>query len=325
MGDKVFEFLRNYMPSAPALFIAVGIVYLLFPSMTGLLTYLFKLLFRKPKRKLLWRVFYRVQLPEVSEDKLSVSVDGRQLKGAGLVVIGVSSEGEESVGPDQVDRGVIALTFGESQVESCVCLSKTPKDLEVKAVGEGNTLRLDTGFLNKGESAKFEVVLSNFDERRDAIRPVGRLRDGVVRLVEWDRAGRVDSWGNAFTSSFSILFAVFLLLFVMSFQLFYSESNSLSNSFIKQLLSAVAFALVVAGTHCWVTTAAKRAEDENRALGASHSALKQAWVPLRVYVGWFFTTRFYLKMLVIGMVFGFMPYAMSWLSILGKRIVEVAR
>lgn len=321
MGDKIFQFLNSYMPPTPALIIAVGIIYLLLPGMTGSLTYLIKRLFRRPTRKLLWRVYHRTRLPEVSENKLSVLVNGKPVKGAGLVMVGVSSEGEEAVSADQVDKGMIALTFGEAQVESCVPLSKRPEDLQTEAVGEGNTLRLNVSFLNRGESSKFEVVLSNFDERRDAIKPVGRLRDGVIRLVEWDRPGKVDGWGNAFTSSFSVLFAVFLLLFVMSLQLFYSESDS----FIKQLLSAVAFALVAVGTHCWIATEAKRADDENRAFGASHSALKQAWVPLRVYIKSLFTSRFYLKMLVVGMVFGLMPYAMSWLSVLGKRIIEAAR
>jgi hypothetical protein len=321
MGDKVYEFLSSYFPQTAALFIAVGVIYLLLPSLSGSLTYFFKLFFRRPKRKLLWRVFHRTQLPEVSDHKLSVLLDGQSITGVGVVILDVNSAGEESVSPEHVDRGMIALTFGGAQVEACVPLNKSPKDLDVTPVADGNTLQLRVGFLNRGETAKFEVVLSNFDEKRDIIRPVGRLKDGIIKLVEWDRPGLVENWGTAFSSSFTLLLSLFLLLTVTGFQLFYADSHS----FVRQSLWAVAFAFVVAGTHCWIATGAQRAEEEERAVSLSHSGLRQVWVPIHIYLRWLFTNKFYLKMLVVSAIFGIMPYVMSWLSVFGKRVVEAMR
>lgn len=204
----------------------------------------------------------------------------------------------------------MALTFGEARVESHTLLESVPADLGLEVSAEGNRLELGADFFNRGDAAKFQVVLSNYDAARDKINAPGRLKEGKIRLVEWDQPGHVDEWGKAFLSAFVVLLGAFHVLFVIGLQLRFDYLPA-------QLGLAAAMSLVITATHCWVATEGQRAEEEHRAFGdASGSAWRQAWAPLYIFAKWLFSSRFYRRMFALGMLMGMTPYLFNRLNLL---------
>lgn len=316
MIDKLFELLSHYLNSNAALILALAIGWLL-PPIVGLLVKFVWDLLRRHRKRLVWRVFQRMQLPQSGSDGLSMYVNDMKATDVGVVVFDVSSSGQEAIGSDDLPGGKMALTFGEAKVESYATLDKNPPELNLRPVLDGNRFELRTDFFNKGESAKYQVVLSNYDEARDKIRADKRLKDGFIRLAEWDMPGRVDEWGKAFVAAFIILLGSFLVLFAVSLQLISTISLPI------RVVLALAMALVMAATHCWVATEAQREEAEERAYGRGpRSVFRQAWVPASVYFKQFFANRFYLRMIVVGWVLGMSPYALEWLIAFGRQVLE---
>ena len=310
MFDRLVEPLSRYMPLNAAIIASLALLYLVAPSVGLVIKLVIPRLLNRHRRKLLWRVFHRVQLPRVGRDKLTMYAGDKEISDAGVVIFDVRSTGQEAISPADLSGGKMALTFGEAQVESHTLLESLPSNLDLNVNAEGNRLELSADFFNRGDAAKFQVVLSNYDAARDKIDAPGRLKEGKIRLVEWDQPGHVDEWGKAFLSAFVVLLGAFHVLFVIGLQMRFDYLPA-------QLVLAAAMSLVITATHCWVATEGQRAEEEHRAFGdASGSTWRQAWAPPYIFAKWLFTSRFYRRMFALGLLMGMMPYLFNRLNLL---------
>lgn len=318
MIDKLLSVLTRYLNSEAALIVALALWWLI-PPIAGLLVRFIWGLVRGPKKRLVWRIFQRMQLPRTGSEGLTAAVHDRKINDAGVVIFDVSSSGRDAIGKDDLPDGKMVLTFGNAKVESYERIETTSTDLDMHPVLNGSRFELTVDFFNRGESAKYRVVLSNYDEARDKITSDRRLKDGHIRLAEWDMPGHVDEWGKAFLSAFVVLLGSFLVLFFISLLIG-------TTTVWKLAMLALGMSLAIAAVHCWVATEARREEAEERAYGRGPlSWHRQVWVPVYIYFKQLFANKFYLRMIVVGWVLGMAPHTLGWLITVGRQTLERLR